>query len=70
MITATSRIFSYAVDEVSSKLLSSFLECEVLIVAPDLHDFKFSIKAAERKGKTEDSTHIHEFSKLSWEFDQ
>ena len=52
--------FSIAADEISAKLLSSFLECEVLIVVPDPCDFKFSIKAAERKLPLEDSTHMQE----------
>ena len=42
------------------KLFSSFRECEVLVVVPDRYDFKFSVKAAERKHQTEDSTHIQE----------
>ena len=44
----------------SAKALSSFLECEVLVVVSDRYDFEFSIKGAERKGRTEDSTHIQE----------
>ena len=47
-------------DEISTKLLSSFLECEVLVAAPNRYDFEFSIKAAERKHRTEDSTHMQE----------
>ena len=43
-----------------AKLLSSFLECEALVVVPDRCDFKFSIKAAERKRRAEDSTHMQE----------
>ena len=50
--------FSNVADEISKKILSSFLECEVLVVVPDRYDFEFSIKAAERKRQTEDSTHI------------
>ena len=42
----------------SAKALSSFLECEVLVVVSDRCDFEFSIKGAERKRRTEDSTHI------------
>ena len=30
----------------------------MLVVVPDRYDFEFSIKAAERKLRTEDSTHI------------
>ena len=52
--------FSNVADEISVKLLSSFLECEVLVVVPDRYYFKFSIKAAKRKRRTEDSTHIQE----------
>ena len=52
--------FSNVADEMPAKLLSSFLECETLVVVPDRCDFKFSIKAAERKRRTEDSTHMQE----------
>ena len=38
--------FSNVIDEVSVKLLSSFLEYEVLVVVTDRYDFEFSIKAA------------------------
>ena len=41
--------FSNVADEISVKLLSSFLECEVLVAVPDRYYFKFSMKAAERK---------------------
>ena len=44
----------------SAKALSSFLECEVLVVVSDRCDFEFLIKGAERKRRTEDSTHIQE----------
>ena len=49
---------SNVADEISANLLSSFLECEVLVVVPDRYNFKFSIKAAERKHRTHDSTHM------------
>ena len=49
--------FSNATDEISGKLLSSFLEFEVLVVVPDRYNIKFSLKAAERKRRTEDPTH-------------
>ena len=52
--------FSNAADEISTKLLSSFLECEVLIAVTDGYDFEFSIEVAERKRRTEDSTHTQE----------
>ena len=39
------RFFNVA-DEISTKLLSSFLECEELVVVPGQCDFGFSIKAA------------------------
>ena len=52
--------FSNVADEISAKLLSSFLECEVLVAVPDRYDFEFSIKAAERKRRKEDSTHMQE----------
>ena len=52
--------FSKVADEISTKLLSSFLECEVLVAVPDRYDFKFSVKAAERERQTEDSTHMQE----------
>ena len=48
--------FSNVADEISVKLLSSFLECEVLVVVPDRCDFEFSIKAAKKKRRREDST--------------
>ena len=44
----------------SIKALSSFLECEVLVVVPGRYDFESSIKGAERKRRTEDSTYIQE----------
>ena len=50
--------FSIVVDEISAKLLSSFIECEVLVLISDRYGFEFSIKGAERKHRTEDSTHI------------
>ena len=52
--------FPNAADEISAKLAPSFLECEVLVVVPDRYYFKFPIKAAERKRRTDDSTHMHE----------
>ena len=51
--------FSNVADEISAKPLSSFLECEVLVVIADRYGFEFSIKGAERKHRTEDSTRIH-----------
>ena len=48
------------VDEISTKLVSSYRECEVLVVVSDRFDFEFSMKSAERKRRTEDSTHIQE----------
>ena len=50
--------FSIVVDEISAKSLSSFIECEVLVLNSDRYGFEFSIKGAERKHRTEDSTHI------------
>ena len=41
--------FSNLTDESSAKLLSSFLECEVLFVALDQYDFKLSIKRKRKK---------------------
>ena len=52
--------FSNVADEISAKLLSRLLQYEVLVVVTDLYDFKFSIKAAVRKRRTEDSTQILE----------
>ena len=52
--------FSNVADDISAKLLSSFLECEVLVAVPDRYDFEFLIKAAERKRRVEDSAHIQE----------
>ena len=48
--------FSNEADKISGKLLSSFLEFELLVVVPDRYNIKFSIKAAKRKRRTEDST--------------
>ena len=45
-------------DEISAELLSSILECEVLAAVTDRYDFEISIKAAERKRRIEDSTHM------------
>ena len=44
---------SNVADEISTKLLLSFLECEVLVAVTDGFDFEFSIEAAERKHRTE-----------------
>ena len=41
------------------KLLSSFLEYQVLVVIPDRYGFEFPIKGAERKHQAEDSTHTY-----------
>ena len=55
LITTSLQRFSNVADEISAKILSSFLECEVLVVIPDRYSFEFSIKGAERKHRTEDS---------------
>ena len=52
--------FSNVADEIFTKLLSSFLEWKVLVVVSDRYDFEISIKAAGRKRRTEDSTHVQE----------
>ena len=55
--------FSNVGDEISTKVLLSFREFEVLvvgIVVPYQHDFDFSIKCTERKRRSEDPTHIQE----------
>ena len=52
--------FSNVAHQISAKLLFSFLECEVLVVTPDRYGFQFSIKSAERKHRTEDSSNIKE----------
>ena len=49
---------SNVADEISVKLRPSFLEYEVLAVVATRYDIEFSIKAAERKRWTENSTHI------------
>ena len=41
--------FSNVPDEISAKLLSSFLECEALVVVPDRYDFEFSVNGTEKK---------------------
>ena len=53
-------IFSNVGDEISRKLLSSFIECEVLVAITDGDGFEFSKEASERKHLTEDSTHMQE----------
>ena len=52
--------FSNVADEVSAKLLLSFLEYEMLVVVTDRYDFEFSIKAADRKRRTENPAHTRE----------
>ena len=52
--------FFNAADELLTKLLSNFLECEVLVAVTDGYDFEFWIDAAERKRRTEGSAHMHE----------
>ena len=51
---------SNAADESSVKILSNLLEWKVLVVALDRIDFQFSMKAAERKHRTEDSNYIQQ----------
>ena len=41
--------FSNVADEIAAKLLSSFLEYEVLVVVTDRYDFEFSIKLLKEK---------------------
>ena len=41
--------FSTVANEISTRLLLSFLEYEVLVVVTDRYDFEFTIKAAKRK---------------------
>ena len=70
--------FSNVADKISTKFVASFLDCEVLLAVTDRYDFENSIKAAKRKHRTEDSTHMQEieiidnqkFPKLPWEFEQ
>ena len=52
--------FSNEADEVSAKLLPSYLEYELLVLVTDWHVFEFSKKAADRKRRTEDAVHIQE----------
>ena len=49
---------SNVADEISTKLLSSFLEGEVSDGVSDGYDVEISMEAAERKRRTEDSTHM------------
>ena len=44
-------------NEIYTKLILSFDECAMLVVVSHRYDFEFSITAAERKCRTEDSTH-------------
>ena len=50
--------FSNAANEISTKLLSSSFECEVLVVVSDRYSFEFSIKAAEKIPRIDDLTHM------------
>ena len=53
--------FSNVADEISTKLLSNFCNCKLLLVGvPDWYNFEFSIKVAERKHWTDESTHLQE----------
>ena len=52
--------FSNIADEISAKLLSSFLEYEMMVVVTDQYDFEFSVKTDERKPRTEASAHLQE----------
>ena len=52
--------FSNVANEISARVLLSFLKYELLVAVTDRYNFGFSIKAAERKRWTEDSTHIQE----------
>ena len=52
--------FSNVADEISTKLLSNFCNCKVLVGVPDWYNFEFSIKVAERKQWTDESTHLQE----------
>ena len=52
--------FSNVADESSIKLLSSFLEWEVLVAVTNGYDFKLSIETAEGKHRTGDSTDMQE----------
>ena len=52
--------FSNVAEEISTKLLSSFLKGEVLDGVGDGYDVEFSIEAAERKLRTENSTYMEE----------
>ena len=52
--------FSNVADKISAKILSSFLEYEVLVVIRDRYGLEFSIKGDERKHGTEYSPHIQE----------
>ena len=53
--------FSNVADEIFAKSLSSFLECEVLVVVTGRYNFiQIFKKAVERKLLAEDSTQIQE----------
>ena len=49
---------SNVANEISTKLLSSFLKGEVSDGVSDGYDVEISMEAAERKRRTEDSTHM------------
>ena len=64
-----------AADEISARLLSRFLEYEVLLVVTDRYDFEFSVKAAKaqlmcRKLELLITETSKVSSKLPWEFEQ
>ena len=47
--------FSNVADGITSKIISSFQESDLLVIVPDRYDFELSIKSAERLRRTETS---------------
>ena len=72
--------FSNVADEISAKLLPSFLECELLVVIPDRYGFKFTVKGKKTPDRRLNSytgnwnywwpKSSKVISKLPWELEQ
>ena len=67
--------FSNVADEISVKLLSSFLEYEVLVEVTDWYDFEFSIKLLKEKIGQKTQLAYRKWKLLitgtsNWEFEQ
>ena len=56
--------FSNPANEISTKQVSSFIECELLVAVFDGYDFEFSIEGTERKRRTWYSFHMQEIESI------